>query len=255
MHSARHREQRRDRRFRYQMPVTWVRGGREVPLLSGDVSFRGLFLRTDDPPPLRQLVQLRLRLPPGNEELAVHAMAVFAVAPGAGDGAPGVGVQLYALGDEARQRWERFVRWVAATHPESAAARVRPDPAAPDPVQRRFPRQPRTLTVRTPSVDDLQVLVTRDVSRGGKFLRTSVDVPVGAELRLLVAHPRTGQTFAVDAVVRRRVDGPPERAGIGVEFVGLDDRRREELAAFAGLDEAGAETGGAAVPEGDPRLE
>lgn len=249
-----HREQRRDRRFRYRLPVTLVRGAQEVALLSDDVSFRGLFLRTDDPPPLRQLLQLRLRLPPENDELRVHAMAVFTVAPGTEGRTPGVGVQLYALGDEARQRWERFVRWVAATHPESDAARVRPKPSAPDPVHRRFPRVARTLTVRTPSVDDLQVLVTRDVSRGGKFLRTTADLPVGSELRLLVAHPRTGQTFAVDAIVRRRVEGPPERAGIGVEFVGLDEKRREELASFAGLDESVPDAGGAPVPEGDPRL-
>lgn len=248
------REQRRDRRFRYQLPVTLLRGAQEVSLLSDDVSFRGLFLRTDDPPPLRQLVQLRMRLPPGNDELRVHAMAVFSVPPGTAGRTPGVGVQLYALGDEVRQRWERFVRWVAETHPEGAAPRNPPGPAAPDPVHRRFPRVARTLTVRTPSVDDLQVLVTRDVSRGGKFLRTSLDVPVGSALRLLVAHPRTGQTFAVDAIVRRRVEGPPERAGIGVEFVGLDDQRREALAAFAGLDEAGRDAGGAHVPEGDPRL-
>jgi len=65
------------------MLAVLLRGGREVSLLTGDVSFRGLFLRTDDPPPLRQLLQVKLKLPPENDELVAHAMAVFVVPVGA----------------------------------------------------------------------------------------------------------------------------------------------------------------------------
>ena len=43
-------EKRRDKRYRFQMPALLVRGGREVPLLTGDVGYRGLFLRTDAHP-------------------------------------------------------------------------------------------------------------------------------------------------------------------------------------------------------------
>jgi Tfp pilus assembly protein PilZ len=247
-------EQRRDRRYRFELPVVLIRGGREVPLLTADVSFRGLFLRTDDPPPLRQLLQVRARLPPENDEIRVHAMAVFVARPGTPGRAPGVGLQLYALGDGDRQRWERFVQWVAKTHPGSLEAPVRPDAGAPDPVKRRFPRVQRTLTVRAQSMEDLQHLVTRDVSRGGMFLRTGVEVAVGSGLRLLIAHPRTGNTFAVDAVVRHRVEGPPERAGFGVEFTGLDGPRREEFAAFAGLDEPASGEDVIYVAQDDPML-
>jgi Tfp pilus assembly protein PilZ len=236
------------------MPALLVRGAREVPLLTGDVGYRGLFLRTDDPPPLRQLLQVKLKLPPGDEELTLHAMAVFVVPAGASTGAPGVGLQLYAVSGEARQQWERFVRWVAKTHPESLDAPVRPGPAVPDTVNRQFPRVPRALSVRAESTRDLQPLVTEDVSRGGMFLLTGLDVAIGSELRLLVAHPLTGQTFAVDTVVRRRVGRPPDRAGLGVELFGLDERRREEFAALAGLDEDPNEEGVVYVAKGDPLL-
>ena len=101
---------------------------------------------------------------------------------------------------------------------------------------------------------DLHHIVTADVSRGGMFLRTGLDVAIGSELRLFVAHPQTGLTFAVDTVVRRRVESPPERAGLGVEFVGLDDRRREEFAAFAGLDEMSTEEDVVYVATDDPLL-
>jgi Tfp pilus assembly protein PilZ len=247
-------DKRRDKRYRYQMPALLVRGAREVPLLTGDVGFRGLFLRTDDPPPLRQLLQVKLVLPPGNDAFTVHAMAVFMVPAGAAGRAPGVGLQLYAVSGEARQQWERFVRWVAKTHPESLEAPVKPVATVPDAVNRQFPRVSRALSVSAQSVRDLQPLVTEDVSRGGMFLLTGLDVAIGSELRLLVAHPLTGQTIAVDTVVRRRVQHPPERAGLGVELFGLDERRREEFAALAGLDEDSDESGVVYVAKDDPLL-
>ncbi|MCX5732597.1 MAG: PilZ domain-containing protein [Deltaproteobacteria bacterium] len=247
-------EQRRDRRYRYQMQAVLLRGGREVSLLTGDVSFRGLFLRTDDPPPLRQLLQVKLKLPPENGELVAHAMAVFVVPAGAAGQTPGVGLQLYAVSAEVRQRWDGFVRWVAKAHPESLDTPMKPVAAALDAVNRQFPRVRRALTVRAQSMGDLHHIVTADVSRGGMFLRTGLDVAIGSELRLFVAHPQTGLTFAVDTVVRRRVESPPDRAGLGVEFVGLDEKRREEFAAFSGLDEMATEDDVVYVAEDDPLL-
>jgi len=247
-------EQRRDKRYRYQMQAVLLRGGREVSLLTGDVSFRGLFLRTDDPPPLRQLLQVKLKLAPENDELVAHAMAVFVVPAGAAGQTPGVGLQLYAVSAEIRQRWDRFVRWVTKTYPDSLDTPMKPVATAPDTVNRQFPRVRRALTVRAQSIGDLHHLVTEDVSRGGMFLRTGLDIAIGSELRLFVAHPQTGLTFAVDTVVRRRVESPAERAGLGVEFVGLDDKRREEFAAFSGLDEMSGEEDVVYVATDDPLL-
>jgi hypothetical protein len=181
-------------------------------------------------------------------------MAVFAV-PGATKGrAPGVGLQFYAVSGEARQRWDRFVQWVARSHPDSLETPVKPVPAAPDSVNRQFPRIRVSLSVRAQSIRDLDPLVTEDVSRGGMFLRTGLDIPIGSELRLLVTNPLTGQTVAVDTVVRRRVQQPPERAGLGVELFGLDEERREEFAALAGLDEPSSEEGVVYVAKDDPLL-
>lgn len=247
-------EKRRDKRYRYQMPAVLLRGTREATLLTGDVGYRGLYLRTDDPPPLRQLLQVKLKLPPEDDALTVHAMAVFVVPASTVGRAPGVGLQLYAVNGEARQRWERFVRWVAKTYPESLEAPVNLVPTAVDAVNRQFPRVHRALSVTAQSVKELQPLVTEDVSRGGMFLRTALDVSIGSELRLLVTHPLTGQTIAVDTVVRRRVAHPPERAGVGVELFGLDEKRREEFAALAGLDEESNEEGVIFVAKDDPLL-
>jgi Tfp pilus assembly protein PilZ len=247
-------EKRRDKRYRYQMPAVLVRGTREATLLTGDVGYRGLFLRTNDPPPLRQLLQVKLKLPPTEDGLTVHAMAVFVVPAGTAGRAPGVGLQLYAVNGEARQQWDRFVLWVAKTYPESLEAPVKPVATVLDVVNRQFPRFRRALLVRAQSIKDLQPLFTEDVSRGGMFLRTELDLAIGTELRLLVTHPLKGQTIAVDTVVRRRVEHPPERAGLGVELFGLDEKRREEFAALAELDEESNEEGVVYVAKDDPLL-
>ena len=197
---------------------------------------------------------MKLNLPPENDEVTVHAMAVFVVPAGVSGRDPGVGLQLYAVSGEARQRWDRFVQWVARSHPESLATPVTPVAEAPDAVNRQFPRVRRELSVRAQSVRDLHLLVTEDVSLGGLFLRTGLDLAIGSELRLLVAHPLTGQTVALDTVVRRRVEHPPERAGLGVEIFGLDEKRREEFAALAGLDEESNEEGVVYVGKDDPLL-
>jgi hypothetical protein len=85
-----------------------LRGREEIPLRTEDVSFQGLFLEMDEPLPLRQLVRLRLLLPPFNREFVAHGMAVHAV-HAEGDRPTGVGVQLYALDRAARIIWTDFV--------------------------------------------------------------------------------------------------------------------------------------------------
>jgi hypothetical protein len=131
---------------------------------------------------------------------------------------------------------------------------VVPVAAAPDAVKRQFPRVQRALSVTAHSIRDLLPLMTEDVSRGGMFLRTGLDLAVGSELRLLVTHPLTGRSFAVDTVVRRRVEHPPDRAGLGVEIFGLDEKGREEFAALAGLDEPSSEEDVLYVGKDDPLL-
>jgi hypothetical protein len=103
-------ELRRGDRTAYRLPVTLVRGREEIPLRSEDVSFSGLFLETDEPPPLRHLVRLRLILPPYHRELSAHGVVVRVVPPGNPEGRrPGVGVELFALDRAARTVWGHFV--------------------------------------------------------------------------------------------------------------------------------------------------
>jgi len=107
---------RREARVDVRVPVVVYRGRNPVALETSDVSFKGLFVRTTDPPPLRSLVRLKVALI--DREFEAHAMAVHVVsssslADEAADGEhrePGVGLQFWGLSGPNRTAWDDFVR-------------------------------------------------------------------------------------------------------------------------------------------------
>ncbi len=244
-------ERRRDRRYPFRLPLVLSRNGRELAVQTEDVSFTGIFFRTDTPVPERQLVKLRLSLRPGEEPLAVMGMVARNVP--ARDGLPpGIGIQFYALSTADRKRWIQYVREAVAKAapapapvtapamtPASAAAlaasppaRVLPPPLPhpPEPVRRQYPRHAMVLEVLLHSVDDLRTFYSRNVSKGGLFVATTLEVPEGTVMKVSVIHPRSRERFTLQAVVRRRVTVGD--AGLGLEFAALDDGRREEFQEF-----------------------
>jgi hypothetical protein len=101
---------RREARVDARIPVVVVRGRRTIALETSDVSYKGLFLCTHDPPAVRALMRLRVTLPV--REIEVHAMAVHVSATGdASEGrSAGVGVQFWGLAGPDRIAWDEFVR-------------------------------------------------------------------------------------------------------------------------------------------------
>jgi uncharacterized protein (TIGR02266 family) len=291
--TAQHTPQRRDKRFRTQLPVRTRIGGRRLALFTDDVSYRGMFLCTETPPPVRQLIRIETILPPNNVPFATHGMVVYVIGKDDPSGrVPGVGVQFYGMGDE-RRLWESFIQFIQrgtdpmpdrrsgpistqidtidahdtqemltqptgsgllapdrraipptpptlprATEPPPLARRAPTSPGA-LPIRvalgsgahenRRFHRFPIVLEVRPRNVDELLRMYSRDVSVGGMFLPTTRDIALGTELRLDVRHPHSESVFPMSAVVRRCSEQP---AGVGVEFIGLDDRRRRQFFDF-----------------------
>lgn len=224
-------ERRRDRRYMFQMPGEILRRQGPAPVLTGDVGFRGALLRTDAPPPLRQLLLLRFALPPGEERIELHAMAVWNVPPGSGSRSPGVGVQFYAVPPETQKRWNEFIRWVVRTHPEARASTVSMTPDAVDPVRRLHERVEASLAVRARGPAGVRVLTTRFVSRGGMFLWMSPPGEVGTRLELEILHPSSGAAVQVHGIVRSALDHAG-RPGVGVELVGVGERTRDEIMSF-----------------------
>jgi uncharacterized protein (TIGR02266 family) len=283
-------ERRRDRRHPHRMPIILTRGGQDQVAQTEDVSFAGVFIRMDTPLPARQLVRLRLTLPDGEELSAMgmvarHIPAREGLSPGVGIQF----YSLSAVDRRRWNEFIRLVsaeRPIPATIPPARhqpvavppaalpAATVRPAtvppvaaPAAalevdleevveveveapPEPIRRSFPRYAASLQVRLHSVDDLRLLYTRNVSKGGLYFDTSQDFAEGTALKVTVIHPRTHEQFPLEAVVRwRNTSADP---GLGLEFVQLSDERREEFFEFVSSEIAVEEV--VYVSEGDPHL-
>lgn len=233
-------ERRRTVRFPFRVDAVLSHGGKEVAAHTDDVSLEGLSLRTDVHVEVRWLVRLRLKLPPEGDELVVMGMVARQVAARDG-GPPGVGIQLYSLSSLERRRWSQFIGFVAAG-PSAEGATV----AAPT-VRRLDPRLPAVLQVRLQTVDDVRLLFTRNVSRGGLFVATSLDTAVGTPLKVRVIHPKTGEHFLLEAEVRWRSSA--SEPGLGLEFVKLTEQRRDEFLGFIGSEVAIEEV--AWVADGD----
>jgi Tfp pilus assembly protein PilZ len=215
------RERRREPRYPYRLPVTLRVGPLVQETLTQDVSYRGLFAVSDEPPALRQLTLVSAVLPDSKESFKSHAMSVFVLERGNPLGrTPGCGLQFYAMSGPMKQAWNRFID------------SVRRDlgPPIPETRPRRFVRYRVKLAVRPRDVNELYTLYTRDVSKGGMFLFTSKNVEIGSELEVDVVHPLSAETFTLECVVRRIVDGPPK--GIGVELQNLDEGRRNAFLEF-----------------------
>lgn len=219
---------RRDTRYVARFPVELVFGKKRLSLYTEDFSYRGVFVRTDTPPSLRQLVKVRLVLPFAGRALTMHGMTVHVVDhENAGGRVPGIGIQFYALDRDTKDSWEATVRHVERTAP------LAPDQApfalpeqTPELIRRRFQRHTAVLTVQTSS-SELHDLVTRDISVGGTFIKTNEPLGLGSPVMVCVHHPENDSTFILDGVVRHVATD-----GVGVEFVGIDGARREELHDF-----------------------
>jgi hypothetical protein len=114
---------RREARVDVRVPVVVYRGKSPVALDTADVSFKGLFVRTTDPPPLRSLVRLKVAL--FDREFEAHAMAVHIVKVDDTDETrvPGVGLQFWGLSGPDRTAWDDFVRGLVHQRRTSASSR------------------------------------------------------------------------------------------------------------------------------------
>jgi c-di-GMP-binding flagellar brake protein YcgR len=226
-------DRRRHRRYLIETPARLYLGRKALVGSTVDVSFGGLFLSTEDRVPPRQLGRLGIELPPDRFQFECHAMTVHSIDAGAeGSWTPGIGLQLFALDPAATTVWTSFIRYVQLRYPE-VVSRNRPQaPADPDAQQRReFSRAPARLELTLGAGPDAASVYSRDVSAGGMFVRTDVDLPVGAGVVIEVVHHETLERFPIDAVVRWRNERR-ESAGLGVEFVGLDETRRQQFFDF-----------------------
>ena len=223
---------RRDARYSIRFPCQLTHGKKTVSLLTEDVSERGVFLCTDSPPPLLQLVQVKLVLPIGDRALKAHGMTVHVVErDNAQARTPGIGVQFYALDADTRGAWLDFVRHVEENYPRSpdqAPLRLYRG-APPAPMSRRFEKHTAVLRIQPATLEDLEEIYTRDLCTGSMFVSHELVLAAGTNVVVHIAHPGNGQPFLVEAKVTSTSSNPP---GLALELVGIDRAFREDFLDF-----------------------
>ncbi len=219
-------EQRREERCVVRLPVDLMRGKQRVTLVTENVSFRGLFVRTERPSPERRLVQIEMLVPPVDRRVSLHATVVHVVLPGTVRTA-GMGLQLMGQAGEQLERWEQFVRHVMPRPRPSRRVPVADKASLTDPSRRRFERYKGELRLRVDDVDDLGAFVADSITAEGLLVATTFALPVGVGQRVEIIHPQTGETFALNCVVREH-----DRRGVDVTFERLDAARREAFLEF-----------------------
>lgn len=99
--------------------------------------------------------------------------------------------------------------------------------------RRMFPRKEAAFRVRLKDQHDLREVVSRDISQGGLFLRSTTPIPVGETLPILLIHPWTNEEMPVMVrTVRIEKTRDGRLAGVGVEFSETDESMRDTLLTF-----------------------
>jgi hypothetical protein len=235
-------ENRRDARFHARILARIVRRKETIELLTNDVSFRGVFIRTDAPPALRQLVKIELVLPT-SVVVSGHAMVVHVAAtdglPKGECNIPGIGLQFW--GPLAHQKeWEQFIHEVRQRERAGAATAN-----ATDKVRRASERFKLAIEVTF----DGKTSMLRDISENGMAIRTGLAMPVGTHAKLEMR--ASDQVLTFNVIVRRTIQEPDFR-GLGVELVDLDAEKRAALVGFVRANTPSEER--IYIEPGDPKL-
>ena len=137
----------------------------------------------------------------------------------------------------ARARGDRPEGDQASTAPAeapepNAASAPPPAPSSPPAPARAHPRMPVNVRIRLklPTWDRFEAFRTRDLSRGGMFVRAKQPLAKGTVVRLQLASP-DGQAVEIRAqVVRTVAEG--DGAGMGLRFLEVSDETRHRVDAI-----------------------
>jgi hypothetical protein len=96
---------RRTERVSVELPVTWLRGGRQIRCTALDINAGGMFLGTDVVVAHGALMRIVVQLDDGALELFVTARYVGRTMSGRG-----IGVELFLFDEAGQARWTAFYR-------------------------------------------------------------------------------------------------------------------------------------------------
>lgn len=184
-----------------------------------NASFKGVFVMTEEPLPLRRLVRIRAEVDGVDVEmLGVVAHTLNAVDAHDANKQPGMGIALFGLGPAQRQHWNDFVRSEYEKDPDAHAALMAAE----------LPR----LRLHLKNDKMKERFFGTDLPSGEIFYRTTELFPEGSRLCCEIKHPDTGKTLELVATVVEVVEGSRRKRGIRVAFDELSEASTHRLDRF-----------------------
>jgi hypothetical protein len=223
------KDRRRHPRYGIEIPVELRAGADFRTFMTGDVSFRGLFVQTDHAPRDQQLVEVRALLPPDDASFQALGMCVFTVPPG-GSAPAGAGILLYAVGDGERRKWDGFIRELqnqAEAQEAEAELEVLDDDSNAE--HGAWPLEADEIQLRPASLEHLLQFGNVDLEKGCTVLPEACEGPRGTLLHVHVIHPETGGVFEL---MGRIEDTPEPGRPPWLQLSEVDDDVREQFNRF-----------------------
>jgi hypothetical protein len=216
----------REQRYLAEIVAELLHGQQRVlRSVTWNVSPRGAFILTDAPPPVRQLFRVRFFLPPSELPATFECLAAHAVpTPKEEDETrpPGIGVQLFGVAGVDGTRWQQFMRWLRAEHPESTTRSLR---------LHSLRSKPRAssggIRLSFASLEEFYRVCQQDFAKHGFVLPLAGQLPPGRELELIFVHPRNQRTFSLRAIAKGNVG-----ARTAIDFLDLSPAREKDFRDF-----------------------
>ena len=204
---------RRDFRYSVAVPVTIV-SRTPLTLLTENVSFRGMFLRTDARLPKMHLLRVQIAVPTCATPIDTHVV-VMTVLP-AGVRAAGVGVAFFALEGEARKEWENFVGFVREQQISlgKSAEPALVAPRSPPPIVASYAAPPIVASYAAPPIVTSRAAPPLVASRAAPPLGASRAAPPLVVPRSLPPIVAPGADPVVATLSHSRRPPPPYRPSV-----------------------------------------
>ncbi|MFH1261948.1 MAG: PilZ domain-containing protein [Pseudomonadota bacterium] len=192
-----------------------------------NISHNGLLVRMPHDREIDSFVRLRLYFRPNQEPIEILGRIASKVHA---HGKEAMGIHFIDFPSLEKERWLAYIARM-----EAVAAEQGENTSPEGMIERRTSiRSPSALMVRFRGSERLEEFITKNVSAGGLFLATTHARAIGEQLRVVIIHPVTDQTYEFHAEVVR-VDGaesPTDLMGIALRFIDVSEERLELLQQF-----------------------
>jgi len=219
---------RKDVRVKARLKVRFKNPRAFISEYAHNISKGGLFIKTQKPCALRDMVEVVLLLPGSDLEISCLGEVAHLVSPGeaSNDNPAGMGLQLRDLTEESRQKIEQFIE-----------AEIKASGDVGLEGRRQHIRYEARIRVRFGSKEALLEEFIHNISHGGIFIQTDRPKPLQDRMLIILTHPDTQEEMILHGEVVRLV-GPGEaeatgqKVGMGIRFLEVDEYTRKQLDNF-----------------------